>query len=446
MRAVRLPALAILTAILVAGCSSSAPGAAPAAQRSPSPAPVAVAPFAAWVHLTAPAPAGTLELIASDGRVLRRLPGGELTAGGTRLLTAAPDGDATRLRLLDTATGAVLDERALPAGFHLPVLGPSQRPVAVAAGDRYAALEDTPPGAQAGSVTTTHLAVVDLGPGGSTRLVTLAGDFDVDALSSDGSRLYLIESLAPDAAGKVDYRVRRVDVDTGTLDPHVVVDKSDGEAAMTGLPLSRAFGSDPGWVLTVYGFGAHGPFVHALGVDIGVAFCVDLPTDVRTGDEAQQLLWSLVRDPSGRRAVAINAGTGQVVDLDLSTGGAPVAARTVDIPIGDSTSGSGIVTNAGAKRIVSTGAVLSPDGHLLYAIADSGIVVLDMATLRVTGTLATGIRPSGLAISPDGSALLAVDEDASTVDLVDARTGDTRAIVEGGGHAIDAVLMAVAMP
>jgi hypothetical protein len=445
MRAVRLPALAFLTAVL-AGCATSAPGATPGPPRSESPAPAALAPFAAWVHLTAPAPAGTLELIASDGRVLRRLPGGELTAGGTRLLTAAPDGDVTRLRLLDTATGAVLDERALPAGFRLPALGPAQRPVAVAAGDRYAALEDTPPGAQAGSVTTTHVAVVDLAAGGPSRLITLAGDFDVDALSSDGSRLYLIESLAPDAAGKVDYRVRRVDVATGTLDPQVVVDKSDGGAAMTGLPLSRAFGSDPGWVLTVYGFGDRGPFVHALGVDIGVAFCVDLPADTRTGDDAEQLLWSLVRDPSGRRAVAINAGTGQVVELDLGTGGAPVATRTVDIPIGGSTSGSGIVTSAGAKRIVSTGAVLSPDGRVLYAVADSGIVALDTETLRVSATLATSIRPSGLAVSPDGSALLAVEENASTVDLVDVRTGGARVIVEGGGHAIDGVLAAVPTP
>jgi hypothetical protein len=455
MPAARLLGPAALAAALLAGCSSStaAPPHSATAQTATTTSPTALtspssraAPFAAWIHVTAPAPAGTLELLASDGRVLRSLPGGELTAGGTRLLTAEAATATTRLRLLDTASGATLEERALPAGFHLPALGPSQRPVAVAPGDRFAALEDTPPGAEAGTVATTHLAVVDLAAGGATRLMTLQGDFEVDALSSDGTQLYLIESLPPDASGKVDYRVRRVDVFTGALDPRVVVDKSDGEAAMTGLPLSRAFGSDPGWVLTVYGFGAHGPFVHALGVDVGIAFCVDLPSDTRVRDDSQQLLWSLVRDPGGAHAVAVNGGTGQVVELNLAGGGPPQVARTVDIPIAGSASAEGgIVTSAGAKRIVSTGAVLSPDGHLMYAVADSGIVVLDMATLHVTAVLAAGVRPSGIAISPDGSTLLAVEEDGATVDVVDVHTGAATVIAHQGEHAMDAVLAAVAV-
>ena len=442
MRAIRVPGLAVLSLAVLAACGSNAPASLRAAQRTSTPTPPAVAPFAAWVHLTTPAPSGTLELLTTDGRVLRRLPGGELFANDSRVLAAEPVGTSTRLRVLDAGTGAVLDERALPAGFHLPVLGPSRRPIALGDGDRFAALEDTPAGADTGTVPTTHLAVVDLARGGATRLVTLAGDFNVDALSADGSNLYLIESLKPDAAGRVDYRVRRVDVATGALYPHVVVDKTDGDAAMSGVPLSRVSDA-PGWVLTLYGFGKHGSFVHELGVDAGIAVCLDLPADKRTGDDAEQLLWSIVRNPEGSLGFAINAGTGQVVELNMKDGGPPTLGRTADIPIASKTSTGGLVTNASAKRIVSTGAVLSPDGKTLYAVADTGILAVDVATLAVTKVLASGTRPSGLAISPAGDALLATEENGGTVDTIDVRNGATTSRELGGQQQVDLVLASV---
>ena len=42
-----------------------------------------------------------------------------------------------------------------------------------------------------------------LARGGATRLITLAGHFDVDAIDERGSQLYLIASLLPDASGRV---------------------------------------------------------------------------------------------------------------------------------------------------------------------------------------------------------------------------------------------------
>jgi hypothetical protein len=442
MTPARASALAITSAALLLGCGTattapSAPGAEAASATSSS---GHAAPFAVWLHLAEPQPDGTLELMSSDGRVLRALPGGQLTSDGARLVTASSATGATRLRVLDSRTGAVVDDRALPPGYRLPLLGPSQRPVGLAPGDRFVALQDTPIGAEAGSVKTTHVAVVDLASGGAARFVSLQGDFEVDALSADGTQLYLIESLPPDAAGAVQYRVRRVDVPSGTLDPAVVVDKTDGGSAMVGVPVDRAPGGDPGWALTLYAFGAHGPFVHGLGLDAHIAVCVDLPPQApQVQNSEEQLLWSLAPEPGKARLLAVNGGTGQVVELN-SSGGAPTVARTADIPL-STPAQAGLITNVSAKRFVSNGAVVSPDGNTLYAVADQGIVAVDTSTLKAIRTIATSIKSTGLAMSPDGTQLLAVEEGGATVDVVDARSGAVTAIaLHNGTIPVDALV------
>src|SRR2546421_11649368 len=97
--------------------------------------------------------------------------------------------------------------------------------------------------------------------------VTLRGDFSFDAISPDGSRLYLIQYLSPRDVNR--YSVRTYDVATERLLVRPVVDPSERGPAMRGYPLTRATSPDGRWAYTLYdGAGTH-PFVHALDTATG---------------------------------------------------------------------------------------------------------------------------------------------------------------------------------
>lgn len=105
-------------------------------------------------------------------------------------------------------------------------------------------------------------------------IVTLRGDFSFDALSPDGSLLYLIQYLSPRDPTR--YQVRIYDVDAGRLLPDPVVDPNESSDDMRGYPLTRATSPDGRWAYTLYdGNGKH-PFVHALDTTGRTAHCIDL--------------------------------------------------------------------------------------------------------------------------------------------------------------------------
>ncbi|HEY1284755.1 MAG TPA: hypothetical protein VGF04_01585 [Solirubrobacterales bacterium] len=111
--------------------------------------------------------------------------------------------------------------------------------------------------------------------------LTLRGDFSFDAISPDGSTIYLIEH--PDVHhGRgylTRYQVRAYDLERGSLLRRPVVDPSEPNEQMNGLPITRATSADGRWAYTLYfGNGKEGePFLHALDTIAGRAVCVDLP-------------------------------------------------------------------------------------------------------------------------------------------------------------------------
>lgn len=106
------------------------------------------------------------------------------------------------------------------------------------------------------------------------KTVSIPGRFAFDALSPDGSRLYLIEYVS--VVGELRYRVRGYDLAAGRLEQGVIADKRSGWTAMQGEPLTRATSADGTWAYTLYGNDTK-PFVHALNTAQGYAVCVDLP-------------------------------------------------------------------------------------------------------------------------------------------------------------------------
>ena len=79
------------------------------------------------------------------------------------------------------------------------------------------------------------------------RTVTLRGSWSFDAISPDGAKLYLVEHAR---AGSPTYRVRAYDLLRGRLVREAVIDPRLGGRAMTGMPVTQAFG--PGARLGVH--------------------------------------------------------------------------------------------------------------------------------------------------------------------------------------------------
>jgi hypothetical protein len=140
---------------------------------------------------------------------------------------------------------------------------------------------------------TTGLAIVHTerrpyNPRGKGRAPTLIdklslpGSYSFDAISPDGSIVYLIEHLSRYYGGP--YQVRALEVKSGKLRPEPIVDPEEPWERMEGTPISRTTSPDGRWAYTLYTDHergdydrAHEPFVHALDTVGQRAVCIDLP-------------------------------------------------------------------------------------------------------------------------------------------------------------------------
>src|SRR5689334_1159522 len=123
----------------------------------------------------------------------------------------------------------------------------------------------------------------------------LDGIYSFDALSPDGSMLYLIQRV--DAKNSARYVVRAYDLVHGRLLPGRIADRTQKSWVMQGQPVVRGTSSDGRWIYTLYSNPGGYPFVHALDTVRGVAHCVGIPWP-QTADQGP--LWNLVVDPHGR--------------------------------------------------------------------------------------------------------------------------------------------------
>lgn len=103
--------------------------------------------------------------------------------------------------------------------------------------------------------------------------ITVPGAFSFDAISPDGSRLYLIEYPKPPAT--TEYQVRAYDLQSRRLLAEPIVDPDEPPGEMQGTPMTRATSPDGRWAYTLYDGDEH-PFIHALDTVEGRAVCIDL--------------------------------------------------------------------------------------------------------------------------------------------------------------------------
>jgi hypothetical protein len=170
-------------------------------------------------------------------------------------------------------------------------------------------------GPRPGEPGKTRFVVVNTKSLTVRRTFLLDGAWSFDAISPNGSTLYLTEHLR--AGDDPLYRVRPLDARTGRLQAPIV-DRLEDEEEMDGVPFARAASADGRWAYTLYARrGAH-PFVHALDTAKREAFCIDLP--LRLGYNQQTALrlklgaahTLSVRLYSGRQLATVDTGTWKV--------------------------------------------------------------------------------------------------------------------------------------
>jgi hypothetical protein len=206
-------------------------------------------------------------------------PSGILANDDSGRYVTVPAGKGTVVEQVDARDGRVLNSRFLPGHFTVPVVALSGASAGLSYNGHKLVL--IRPRASFPRARTT-LAVLDTRGLRVRRIITLKGDFSFDALSRDGSTVFLVNYIDPRDATR--YRVRTLDPATGRLAPHPVVDPAERPDAMRGLPLDRVSSPDGHWQYTLYdGAGSH-PFVHALDTEERRAKCIDLPAFPGTVD------------------------------------------------------------------------------------------------------------------------------------------------------------------
>lgn len=197
-------------------------------------------------------------------------------------------GKVTVVSRIEQQGGRVSRWWYLPGSYYVPAVAYDSSGGGLSADGRWLVLQRTPlpplpPSKTRFAVLDTERSLAYRGPGRLPRsrhlfsFIDLPGDFSFDAISPDGSTIYLIHHLSkfwgPDYTAN--YEVRALDTASGKLLPHPIVDPKEPDEQMTGLPVTRAMSPDGRWAYTLYD--GKEPFVHALDTVGRRAVCVDLP-------------------------------------------------------------------------------------------------------------------------------------------------------------------------
>jgi hypothetical protein len=352
-----------------------------------------------------------------QGNLERSLPVGIPSPDWSLLYVSLP----SAVEAIDTKTGGVVRTLALDGAYPMPRPNVAGLPQGLSAGGGWLALGGK-----------GRFIVVDSAFKTKPKLVSLTGDFEFDALSDDGRRLYLAEVLPHG------YQIRLYDLAAG-LEAQPIVDKLDVEASMSGFRVTSV--EEPGgrFHYGLYVRPDQPPFVHALPTEGQLfAYCVFLPWP---GYNAPTPDWSLARTADGRFLYATSGVLQRVVEI--SSEEPPKVTRTLAVPRGVGWRNP-FVTDALAKADApAPGAVLSRDQRQLFFPDIDGIDVVDLKAFQVTKRYASGQFVQSLVAAPDGSLFALTIE--GTLLRIDAASGRQVARVQLPGG-VQRLLFVAAAP
>jgi len=125
------------------------------------------------------------------------------------------------------------------------------------------------------SATTSRFLVLSTRTLRTENGFFLKGTFAFDALSPDGTRLYLTQHV--DAKNTSRYVVRAYDLTRDSLLPGRIADRTQKSWVMQGDALTRTTSPGGRLVYTLYDNYGGTPFLHALDTVRGVAHCIGIP-------------------------------------------------------------------------------------------------------------------------------------------------------------------------
>ncbi len=289
------------------------------------------------------------------------------------------------LQDIDPMSGGVQRTLPLPAAYELPVVTAGGMPGGLSQDGRQLVLQQQ-------SAGVSHLLVIHTSFTADPIRIDIPGDFQFDAISNDGGRLYLIQH---GAGGH--YFVRDYVVGSG-LDPNIIFDKSDGSAAMSGVRLMGVAAPGGSTLYSVYARPDQSAFVHELSLDAPFAVCADLSGPGFSADR-KGMRWTLALNPAGDRLFAANSALGIVTEVMSPDG----SQRTVHL--------------AGGATELSGGAAFTQDGTRLIVAGAGGVRWLDVSTLHTVATALPTWTIASIAMSPDGKALYAVSGSGEIAEL-----------------------------
>jgi hypothetical protein len=250
---------------------------------------------------------------------------GVAAPAGTARYVTIPAPGGTMVERIQRAGGRVLSAVLVPGTFTIPAVAYDGSASGLS-GDRHTLVLIEP--RTSFPRATTSLLVLDTPSLAHRALVKLRGDFSFDAVSPNGSRLFLIQYLSPNDPTR--YAVRSYDVRAMRLDPKRIVDPREPHEAMRGNPLSRAASADGRWAYTLYDGGGIRPFIHALDTSRATARCIDV-------DSAVPMIVSRLRlrlsDGGGMVRVIDGAKTLTALDTHTLTIAAPAGGRSWRVPV-----------------------------------------------------------------------------------------------------------------
>lgn len=335
------------------------------------------------------------------------LPAGMLAADGSRYAAVAA-GDATAsttwLELYEIASGSQLARYSLDGSWRMGGISPDGHWVALIAEPDEPELKNRTEGKR----WRTYVTVVDSDRGAVAHEMELTGNFEVDAISSDGASLFLIQHLP--AEKPEHYQVRLVDLATETLQEGALRDKRFFDEVMTGLAWDGLGSVDGHWLFTLYvNTDRDAAFIHALDLRQKFSLCIALPSG--DGNIADLAAYSLSIDPKGDRVYAANPALGVVAEVDLA---ANQVTRTVRFP-------AGVAPDDTERSIPS---VVAAESRKLYFTDGRALWGYDGEAGTVSALRAFGSPVLGLGISDDGETLYVAGEAGqASLEAIDASSG-----------------------
>lgn len=344
------------------------------------------------------------------------LPAGLMSQDHRRIYTATPQNGQTIVLVTNATTGQTI--RSLTLSGTYSTASYDYTNAVISFDGHWLALRE-----QQLSRTSSVFAFINT-LSGHVETITLQSQFDLDAISPDGSRLYLLQQLN-DVAGH--YYVRLYQVNQQQLYANVISDKSDiNDPRMIGSGLTRQVASDGTRDYTLYiDTRSNIAFIHALPLtnDYYLAKCINLPSGK---SPALLRYYTLTLSADGSTLYAANAALGILAIINVTD--PAVFSDDITTTIKFTPTSPAVDT-----QTLYHGAVLSPDQSTLYVLGTHGINAINLPKETFQQRYATQQTFTSIGISADGRTLYAA-QPYNGITLIDTLSGHTQHMANSPAH------------